>query len=525
MRKNPQKFLITPIHPSWHFYTTVVGVFCGIVASLLFSLRICGEAPWLYGLLGLALFLISIQFPVRILLLPAFLAGLIFGNLRAAPQLTSQEFFASNSGQTAVITGTIFDDPDFSEGNNVIHLKNLCLKPTDPGQSAKTQPTDPESQLANQGIDGQQCFSGTAYVKLARKIDAERSDRIILQGKLGDGFGTFTTSFFRPTVLGIERVAPGDIFAKFKNSFANRTRDYIVSPEVDLGLGYLMGLKSSLSDDFSEALRTVGMTHVIVASGAHLGILVGAAKKLFGRLSKFAGLLSALLLITAFVSVVGFTPSMTRAALVATLSLLMGYVGRQFTPSRLLGLVATLTLLVEPTNFLSLGWQLSFASFFGILILAPRLSKFLYGGKTPPWLANMLITSFATSLVCAPILIYNFGSISLLAFVANLIILPTLPYAMLLVFLTGALSFLPTIAGLVALPATWLLGLHINLVNSLADKTMFVINLPASDPRFFLMYLPIILLLLWSFRSNKPRHPPPPLTKNRELCYNNEHDH
>ncbi len=494
-----QNFLSTRLHPSWHFYAVIVGLFCGIVISIILSLQICAELYWL--VLALVLLTVAIIFPARFMLALAFLAGLVIGNFRSSPQLSSQEFFSANLGQTMTISGIISDDPDFSEGNNVIHLSNLC-------------------------INDDVCFAGTAYVKLARKIEVERSDYITLQGKLGDGFGTFVASIFRPTVLSIDKTSPGDLFAKFKAFFSERIRDYIASPEVDLGLGYLMGMKSGLSDEFSEALRTVGMTHVIVASGAHLGILAGAAKKLFGRLSKFAGLMFSMLLIIAFVLMVGFTPSMTRAALVAILSLLMGYVGRKFSPWRLLSLVGALTLLAEPINFLSLGWQLSFASFFGILILAPRLGRFLYGGKTPPWLASMLITSFATSLVCAPILIYNFGSISLLSFVANLVILPTLPYAMLLVFLVGVTSFLPALAGLLALPATWLLDFHIWTVNFLSEKTMFVINLPSADARFFWLYLPITMILCWPYLRARRRHRRGRIgiIKSEKICYNNEYD-
>lgn len=499
-----RQFLLTRLHPSWSFYALVFGVIAGIILSL--NVPLAFSAPCY--LLAAVLIIFTIFFSSRWLLPFAFVAGIILGNLRTLPQQSSQTFFRANAGQTLFLSGTVSDDPDFSAGSNVIHLQSLCLGPA---PSALTQ-----------------CFAGTAYVKLSRPLDIARSDHIVLQGKLGDGFGTFVTSLFRSSVISIERSSPGDIFAQLKQTFASRIREFIPSPQADLGLGYLMGMRSGLPEDFSEALRAVGMTHVIVASGAHLGVLVGAAKKLFGRLSKFSELLFSLLLIGFFVSVVGFTPSMTRAALVSALSILFAYVGRVFAPWRLLSLVAMLTLLIEPINFLSLGWQLSFASFFGILILAPRLGKFLYGGKTPPWLANMLITSFATCLICAPILIYNFGSISLLSFVANLLILPTLPYAMLLIFMVGAASFLPGLAVLLARPAVWLLDFHIAVVNFLAEKTVFIINLPASDGRFFLVYLLVAFLLalplLCRFFRRASTKPSTSSAKSRELCYNKEHE-
>lgn len=204
-----------------------------------------------------------------------------------------------------------------------------------------------------------------------------------------------------------------------------------------------------------------------------------------------------LLMIIIFMLIVGFTPSMTRAALVASLSLVVGYVGRKFTPLRLIGFVAMLTLMISPINLASLGWQLSFASFFGILVLGPRIQKVMYGGKKPPWLASMLITSISTSIVCAPILIYNFGSISLLSLAANLVILPTLPYAMLGMMLTGVTSVLPFLGSMVATLTRWLLDLHIWVIYFLSEQKAFIIDLPAGDARFYLIYIMVAVFLLW----------------------------
>lgn len=375
------------------------------------------------------------------------------------------------------MTGNIAEDPDDSNGKVTLRLHKISF---------------------GDGLGNAPPLSGTVYVQLSGKTpDLLRSDRITLSGKLNPGFGTFVASMFRPELISVTRAGPGDIFARLKNWFSDRVHTFIQSPEADLGLGYLMGIKSGLPETMTEALRIVGMTHVIVASGTHLGILVDAAKRLFGKISKFAGLLGAMILIGVFVMVVGFTPSMTRAALVASLSLIVGYVGRKFTPLRLILLVAVLTLLINPTNLLNLGWQLSFASFFGILILAPRLQRTLYGGKKPPWLATMLITSISTTLICAPILIYNFGSLSLLALVANLIILPTLPYVMLLVLLTGITAFCPTIATIIAWLATQLLGFHILVVEFLSEKQMFVFEFASTDLRVYIIYLPILIFLLW----------------------------
>ena len=414
-----------------------------------------------------------------------FLAGLILGGWRLTPEFQSQGYFRQLVGREIVVSGQVSEDPEITPSQTKLRLTHLSLA----GES----------------------LAGTLYVQL-KSLDQplERSDRLTLKGKLEEGFGIFVGKLSRPELIELRRAETGDIFARGKAGFAKQVAKYVPSPEVDLGHGYLVGMKSGLSEEFSETLRAVGMTHVIVASGTHLGILASAARKIFGRLSKFAGTLFSLLLIAGFVMVVGFTPSMTRAALVSGLSLLMGYVGRKFTPCRLLSFVAMVTLMINPLNFLNLGWQLSFASFFALLILVPRLQKLFYGGKKVPWLASMLLTSLATTMICAPILIYNFGSLSLLSFIANLFILPTLPYVMFLILLTGVMSFLPAVAVVLGQLATWLLDTHIWLINYLGEKTMFILEFPSGNPLIFGWYLVVIFFLALPFVQKLQRQHIPP---------------
>lgn len=459
------------LHPSWHFYALIFGVICGVAFLTFLARPLFLALPWL--ILTLTLFLIALFLPCRLTLPLAFAAGFLLGGFRFSPELTDRAILASLAGETITISGTISEDPDSSESGTTLRLSRLS-------------------------IDGQK-FSGILYVKLSgTNYDFLRSDHLVLKGKLGDSFGTFVGSLYRPEITSFTRDTPGDIFAQFKQFFANLVHTKLSSPASDLGLGYLMGQKNGLSAEFSDQLRAVGMTHVVVASGAHLAIIVAAARKIFSRISRFAELFFALLAIAAFVLVVGFTPSMTRAALVAMLGLLLGFFGRSLTPFRLLALVAAITLLISPMNLQNLGWQLSFASFFGIMIVTPRITRLFYGGKNPPWLASMLITSLSTTLICAPVMLFNFGSLSLLSFVANLIILPTLPYAMILVFLTGATSFLPPIAQFFALLANFLLTFHIKIIEFLSQKDTFILTFAPNRPLVYLIYLPILAILLYN---------------------------
>ncbi len=456
------------LHPSYHFYTTLLGFLLAVALIMLANppATILPSGP-LALVLALLVFLIALSRPKRWTLILALFAGLLFGSARLAPELHAREQWQTLISQTIQLTGQLAEDPDISGSQTALRLKNLQISQT------------------NHSIS----LPGTAYIQLSGlHDDLLRSDQLTLEGTVSEGFGTFVLTMRRPEIVDWQRADPGDLFAKIKTWFSSQVRSQIASPAADLGLGYLIGQKSGLPTDLEDALRITGMTHVIVASGSHLGILIGVARKLFGKISKFAELFISLLLICAFVSLVGFTPSMLRAGFVSGLTILLAFVGRKMTPVRLLLLAAAVTLLISPIDFLNLGWQLSFASFTGLLLVAPQLIKFLYGGKKPPLIADMLITSLATLLSCAPILIYNFGDLSLLALAANLIILPTLPICMLLVFLVGLTAPLLSIP-LLAHLATLALEFHIFVIDFLSQQTLFVLHFSPENPLIFLLYL------------------------------------
>ena len=283
---------------------------------------------------------------------------------------------------------------------------------------------------------------------------------------------------------------------KVRNWFSTRIKKLIPEPEVNLGMSYLLGMKSGLPDDLSENLRIVGLVHIVVASGAHLSILVEIAKKIFGKISRMASLIFSLIFILFFMAMVGWTPSILRAGVMAILTLVTWFVGRKISPIRMIITVMAGTLLINPMFVINLGWLLSFASFGGIMILGPILTRYFYGEKKPGFIGETVITTLSATLMTLPITLYYYGTISLISVVANLLILPTLSYAMGLVFLAGVVSGMPFIETMVAFVAQKLLEFHILVVNFFGSMGYFLIKIPEGQSWVFLIYLVIVIPLL-----------------------------
>ena len=315
-----------------------------------------------------------------------------------------------------------------------------------------------------------------AFVRVANELEK--------QDILGEAYGVTAGIETEKWVLDI------------RDWFSERIRKLVPEPEVNLGLSYLMGMKSGLPDDLSENLRAVGLTHIVVASGAHLSILVEIARKIFGRLSRFAGLLFSVLFVVFFMSMVGWTPSILRAGVMAILTLVSWYVGRRFEAWRMILLVAAFTLMLNPMFVSSLGWLLSFAAYAGIMVVGPKMAKFFYGAKKPGFIASTVMTTIAATVMTLPIILYYFGQVSLISVVANLLILPTLPWAMGLMFLTGVFAGVPGVEMAVAFLGTKLLDFHIAVVGFFGEMKQFLIQMSPYQPWVFWIYAAVILLLL-----------------------------
>ena len=464
------RFCTKNIHQSWLVVAMCVGVVVGTVLALVFRISFFVAQLWVWVAVGIMA--IGYFWPKVFWLIAAVVAGMILAFYRSSQELNGEDYIRQFYNQTVMVSGRIDGDPETDESGTKIKLMDL--------------------KFGEEGV----AVSGGLYVSEYRNEELARGDNVVLKGKLTEGFGTYVGYMYKPNIEKILKPEPGDWVLGVRNWFAERVASLVPEPQVKLGLSYLLGMKAGLPDDLDENLRTVGLVHIVVASGAHLSILVEIARKIFGKLSRFAGLLFSVIFVVFFMAMVGWTPSIMRAGVMTILTLLAWYVGRKFAPWRIILIVAAGTLLVNPMFIINLGWLLSFASFAGIMILGPRLTKFFYGEKKPGFVAEVVITTLAATLMTLPIILYYYGMVSLISAVANLLILPTLPYAMGLVFLTGAVAGVPLVETVAGFMATKILDFHIMVVEFFGGMKSFLIEIEPYQAWVFGIYLVVFVPLV-----------------------------
>lgn len=213
-----------------------------------------------------------------------------------------------------------------------------------------------------------------------------------------------------------------------RTKIEDRINRILPEPQASLLAGILLGKKRTLPEELLEKFNRTSTTHILVVSGYNITIIGAVIIGFLNWLTlprKYSFWL-AILGIIGFVWLVGFTPPVIRAAIMGILVLIAIRMGRIYNITNALLLTAVLMLLHDPFQlFHNISFQLSFSATIGIVYLYPRFQK----------LGEILGTTLSAQLAVFPFIAYYFGQISLIAPIANLLVLPVIPVAMLFGFL------------------------------------------------------------------------------------------
>jgi competence protein ComEC len=466
------------VHSSWLIAAASAGVVVGTALVPILSQATFGSLAWAVTSIAA---LVIILWRRAVYLLPVIIiAGLLCGLWRGSMLQSQLAVYQQVIGEQAQVSGTVSDDPDSGQhGELLLRLNNIVMN----GHPV----------------------NGKIWVSLNKEPDVKRGDRTIVSGQLSKGFGSFAAVMYQAKMLAVQRPQPGDVARQARDWFANKIRLGINEPQASLGLGYLLGQRRALPSELSQALVVTGLTHVVVASGYNLTILVRLARRLFVKVSKYLAAFSASVMIVGFMAVTGVSPSMSRAGLVSGLSLAAWYYGRKFHPLVLLPFAAALTVLIDPTYaWNDLGWQLSFAAFAGVMILAPLLQRYFFGDKEPSIVRQILGETISASILTLPILILAFGQFSNVALFTNLLILPLVPLAMLLTFISGLGAMVaPAIAPVIGAPAQWLLTYMTTVVNYFAALPWAQTIIEIQPWMVALAYAAIVAVCIYLWRATR----------------------
>jgi competence protein ComEC len=262
------------------------------------------------------------------------------------------------------------------------------------------------------------------------------------------------------------------------------------SPPKNLILqGLVLGDRASISQELKNKFNVTGTSHIIAVSGTHIVILTSIlmALLLSAGLFRQQAFYVSVIFICFYVVLVGLPASGVRSAIMAILFLLGQQFGRQTSSSRIIVIACTLMLLQNPMLLIyDIGFQLSFLAVLGLIYLEPAIRYFVkiflkiifktdikdkYDGYIMLFSATVSAQVFTM-----PVIVYNFGNVSFISPLANLLILPVVYLLMLFGFASVFLGVIFFWLGwLVAVPCHFLLSYFIFIVEVLSKEWAYKI--------------------------------------------------
>jgi competence protein ComEC len=234
----------------------------------------------------------------------------------------------------------------------------------------------------------------------------------------------------------VERLKQGSrlstlrIISIIRQSFQKKIEEHFaqedgkLSPRGAILEALLLGERGRMPDTISQSLQKAGIYHLFAISGAHIAIISFLLFSFF-RLIQISQRMSFSLLIAFllfFALLVEGRPSVTRATIMAIAFLIGKLIWRDVNLINTISFSAFLLLVVNPFNLETLGFQLTFAATFAIILFYPRIIKRL--PRLPLRFSEILALSLTAQLGVLPIVAFAFNRVTFSALILNYVAIP-----------------------------------------------------------------------------------------------------
>jgi len=299
------------------------------------------------------------------------------------------------------------------------------------------------------------------------------------------------------------------ILFSFKNKFKGASQSFLSPPQEGILEALFFGDETNIPKEWKDKLNLTGTRHITAVSGMNITIiafLILSFALSLGLWRQQAFYLS-LFLLFLYIIMIGAPASAIRAGIMGGLLMIAQYFGRLSTASRAVVFAAFFMLLFNPLLLtLDVGFQLSFLAILGLIYFQPFLFSWLKKIPNPKVfpIRTTLSATLSAQFFTLPILIYNFGQISLASPLANILIVPILAPLTILIFVFGISGMLLYPIGLFLswiawLPLTYIIGI-VGWFSKLSFTSLAVKNL-----HWFWLIISYLILGYLAYKLNQKR--------------------
>jgi competence protein ComEC len=295
-------------------------------------------------------------------------------------------------------------------------------------------------------------------------------------------------------------------------ALARRIAAFIDDREARFLNGLVLGERNEVPSDLRADFITVGVMHLLAISGQQVvlvAMLIAGLLAVF-RIPEKPRFIVVACALAYYVLLTGASPSVTRAGIMSVVMLGARVAQRKADIFNALGVAASAILLWDPAQLFDPGFLLSFSAVLAIVLLYPLVLRAAPGLTARCERYRVLdlawkgtAVSLAAGLGTAPIVAYFFGRISLVGFLANILIVPLSSVALVLGLLTLGASFvwdwLASVYGAAAELSAWL---TFRLVGFFADLPYASVDFRLSLGVLASVYVLLALTLVSAARKS-----------------------
>lgn len=268
-------------------------------------------------------------------------------------------------------------------------------------------------------------------------------DKVFIEGELKQTEDGELLVLENPLVSKLDELSPFLAVTKYiRQQVSASVLSVLPAKEGGLLLGIVLGVRDRIPNDYYDQLRSVGVLHIVAASGANVSILAGVILPFLQRtVKKRTAILFTALIILFYALLAGMDPPILRASVMAILAYGGLILGKKVASLIVLLLSAWVMVMTWPQLVEDISFQLSFAATSGILLIKPLLDA-VFSAKSLSIIKDDITTTFAAQTTTLPILLSNFGTFPLISFPVNILILWTVPLLMALAGIGAFISLL-----------------------------------------------------------------------------------
>ncbi|MDX1976281.1 MAG: ComEC/Rec2 family competence protein [Pseudanabaenaceae cyanobacterium bins.68] len=218
-----------------------------------------------------------------------------------------------------------------------------------------------------------------------------------------------------------------------------------------------------LPNDVKDTFVRVGLAAALAASGFQVSLILGSVLLVCRSLSPWQQFGIGMAALCLFLLLTGVSPSVLRAVVMGTGTLVGGVIGRKSRPILGLAIAAVILLIYQPLWLYDLGFQFSFLATLGLLVAATPIQE--YFSFLPPILAAALSIPIAAYVWTLPLQLFVFGKVSPYSILANVLTTPLVSFATIGGVISGILGVIFVPLGALA---TWLLFFALVLIIAIA---------------------------------------------------------